>query len=125
MSTTFGPTIAVRGEIRATEDLIIQGRIDGPIFLERAVLVVAESAAVTGDVIAEDITVFGRVTGQLVATEIVDIRAGARVQGRVLAARLVLHPDARFSGRVEPQHVHAAISVARFNQKKRDALTRP
>lgn len=125
MSTTFGPTIAVRGEIRAREDLIIHGRIEGPIFLEQAVLVLAESADVAGDVIAEDITVFGRVTGQLVATEIVDIRAGATVEGRVLAARLVLDPDASFRGRVEPQHVQAAISVARFNQKKRDALARP
>jgi cytoskeletal protein CcmA (bactofilin family) len=121
MSTTFGRTITIKGEIRTSEDVTIEGRMDGPIFGDRSVVVVAASAQVAGDIIADDITVYGRVAGQLVATDIVDVRAGATVHGQVMSKRFILDPEATFTGRVEPQHLEAALSVARFNQKKRDA----
>lgn len=120
MSTTVGRTIAIRGEIRSGEDLTIEGRVDGPIFCERSVVVVAAPARIAGDIIADDITVYGSVTGQLVATDIVDVRPGATVRGQVMSKRFILDPEAAFTGRVEPQHLQAALSVARFNQKKRD-----
>jgi cytoskeletal protein CcmA (bactofilin family) len=120
MSTTVGRTIAIRGEIRSGEDLTIEGRVDGPIFCERSAVVVAASARIAGDIIADDITVYGSVTGQLVATDIVDVRPGATVRGQVMSKRFILDPEAAFTGRVEPQHLQAALSVARFNQKKRD-----
>jgi cytoskeletal protein CcmA (bactofilin family) len=82
--------------------------------------VIAAGAHVSGDVIARDITVFGRATGQLVATEVVDVRARAEVSGRVVSRRFILDPEATFTGRVEPQHLEAAISVARFEQRRRD-----
>ena len=121
MNTTLGKTIAVTGELRTTEDLTIAGRVTGPIFVERAVVVIEATAEIVGDVIAEDITVFGRVRGQLIATHTVDVRAGARVTGCIIAKRFVLDPEAEFNGRIEPQHLTAAVSVARFQQKRRDA----
>ena len=87
-------------------------------------MVVAASAHVTGDIIARDITVFGRTTGQLVATEVVDVRADAQVRGTIVAGRFILHPDARFDGRVEPQHLEAAVRVAKYGQRKRDGTRR-
>jgi cytoskeletal protein CcmA (bactofilin family) len=116
----FGRSIVVKGEVRSSEDLTIEGRVDGPILLEDHALVIAESAHVAGDVVARDITVFGRASGQLVATEVVDVRASAEVSGRVVSRRFILDPEATFTGRVEPQHLEAAISVARFEQRKRD-----
>lgn len=112
----------ISGEVRATEDLTIEGRIDGPVLCEHAAIVVAASAQVTGDIIARDITVFGRTIGQLVATDTVDLRADAVVRGRVVSGRFILNPDARFDGRVEPQHLEAALRFARYEQKKRDAV---
>jgi cytoskeletal protein CcmA (bactofilin family) len=123
MSTTFGRTITVKGEIRTGEDITIEGRIDGHVYGDRAVIVIAESADVSGEIIGDDITVFGRVAGQLVAIDIVDVRAGAAVNAQVMSKRFVLDPEATFTGRVEPQHLQAALSVARFNQKKRDAAS--
>jgi cytoskeletal protein CcmA (bactofilin family) len=122
MSTTLGRTIAVKGEVRTTEDLTVAGRVDGPIYVDKSVLVIEATAAVAGDLIADDITVFGRVHGQLVAADIVDLRAGSAVRGQVVAKRFMLDPDAEFNGRVEPQHLAAALSVAKYQQKKRDAV---
>lgn len=121
--TTLGKSIAIKGELRAFEDLVLEGRVDGPVWCDGS-LVVASSADVSGDVIARDITVFGRFAGQLVATEVVDIRADADVSGRVVTGRFILDDAARFNGRSEPQHLEAALRVAKFNQQRRDAVAR-
>ncbi len=119
--TTLGKTIAIKGELRSFEDLTLEGRIDGPVWCDGS-LVVASGADVSGEVIARDITVFGRFNGQLVATEVVDIRADADVSGRVITGRLILDDSARFNGRSEPQHLEAALRVAKFNQERRDGV---
>ena len=116
-----GRTVVVTGEVRATGDLTLEGRIDGPVSCEGGALTITALAAVTGDVLARDITVFGRVAGQLIATEVVDIRAGSVVTGVVIAPSFILHDGASFNGRVEPNRLDAALSVARFQQKQRDA----
>lgn len=116
----FGKTISIKGEIRSLEDLSIEGRIDGPITCDDGSVVVEPSAEVIGDIIARDITVLGRVTGHLMATDVVDVRKGAVVTGHVMSQRFILNDGADFVGRVEPQHLEAAIRVAKFQQKKRD-----
>jgi cytoskeletal protein CcmA (bactofilin family) len=118
--STLGKTLHIKGEIRAGEDLTIEGHVDGPIFAEHAAVIVSASADVHGDLVARDITVFGRSTGQLVATDVVDIRAEAEVRGHVVSPRLILDPAALFTGRVEPQHLDAAVRVAKFQQRQRD-----
>jgi cytoskeletal protein CcmA (bactofilin family) len=119
--STFGKSLVLRGELRSDDDLTVEGRVVGPITCETASIVVGASADVKGNVIARDITVFGRLAGQLIATEIVDIRPRADVSGQVISSRFVLDEAARFNGRVAPQQLEAALRVARFHQKQRDA----
>jgi cytoskeletal protein CcmA (bactofilin family) len=112
-----GKTLSLKGELRSVEDITIDGRVEGSILCEGCV-VVGASADITGDILASDITVFGRSAGQLTATEVVDLRAGATVTGRVVSKRFILDPGATFNGRVEPQHLEAALSVSKFRQRK-------
>jgi cytoskeletal protein CcmA (bactofilin family) len=121
--TTLGKTLLLRGEVRAHEDLTIDGHVEGPLHCEPGAVTVSASGEVTGDIVARDITVFGRTSGQLIATDVVDVRGDAVVNGTVVAARFILDPSARFTGRVEPQHLEAALRVARFEQRRRDAAT--
>jgi cytoskeletal protein CcmA (bactofilin family) len=116
--TTITRAVTIRGEVRATDDLTLEGRVEGPIWCEHGELIVTASAEVLGDIIARDIVVFGQVTGQIVGTEVVDVRASADVDGRVIARRFILEAGATFRGRVEPQHLDTAIRVARFQQQK-------
>jgi cytoskeletal protein CcmA (bactofilin family) len=120
---TIGKNLQLIGELRAEGDLTVEGRIDGPVICEEGAVVVSAAAQVRGDILARDITVFGTVAGQLVATEVVDVRAAATVTGRVVARRFILDPAAHFDGRVEPQHLDAAVRVARFERQKRDGLS--
>ena len=65
-----------------------------------------------GDIIARDITVFGNIAGQLLATDVVDVRAEATVTGRIVSKRFILNDGAHFTGRAEPQHLDTAFRVA-------------
>ena len=116
----LGRSVVVKGELRTNEDITIDGRVEGSVFCEGGAVVVAASAIVAADILARDITVLGRVAGQLTATDVVDVRAGADVSGAVVSRRFILAEDATFNGRVEPQHLEAALSVAKFRQRKRE-----
>jgi cytoskeletal protein CcmA (bactofilin family) len=115
-----GSTIVIVGEVRAIGDLTLEGRIDGPVLCEGGAVTITAAAVVNGDVVARDITVLGRACGQLIATEVVDVRVGASVDGAVIAPSLILHEGARLQGRVDPNRLDAALSVARFQSKQRD-----
>ena len=118
--STLGKAISVKGELRTSEDLTVEGRVEGPVLCDGCAVTIAPSADVVGDVLARDITVFGRCAGQLVATDVVDVRADAIVTGRIVTRRFILTDGASFNGRAEPQHLEAALRVARFNQQKKD-----
>ena len=114
-----GKTLKIVGEVRATGELVIEGRVTGPITCEDGTVEVAATAVIEGDVIARDITVWGRAAGQLIATDVVDVRPGAVVAGAVIAPRLILSENATLNGRVDPKRLDAALGVARFQQKNR------
>jgi len=116
----LGKTVVLKGELRSSEDITLEGRVDGPITCENAAVVLTPTAIVTGSIIARDITVFGRIAGQLVATERVSIRREAVVTGQVVSKRFVLDDDALFNGRVKPQQLDAVLGIARYERRKRD-----
>lgn len=119
--SVVGKSVVIVGEVKSSEDLTIEGRIEGPVTCGDVAVTVAEGANVIGDIIARDITVCGRSSGQLIATEIVELKATCDVSGHVLSPRFILHNAATFHGRVEPQHLDAALRVAEFRQKRRGA----
>lgn len=118
--TMLGRSLVVKGELHSSEDMTVEGRVDGPITCEGNSVVIANTAEVTGNIVARDITVFGRMDGQLVASEVVDIRANANVSGQVISPRFILEEAAWFNGRVKPQNVEAALRVNRYNLRKRN-----
>src|SRR5690606_4167487 len=81
----FGRSISVKGEIRSSEDLTFEGRIEGPIVCETGAVLVGDGAVIVGDIIARDVTIQGRVEGQVVATDVVDVRAGSVVTAQVMS----------------------------------------
>lgn len=118
--STFGRSLTITGAVQALEDLSVEGRVEGAITSEESAVVVGAAATVIGDIIARDVTVLGTVEGQIIATDVVDIRSGARVVGQIMSKRFIMNDGADVTGRVEPQHLEAALRVARFQQKKRE-----
>ena len=108
--------MTIRGSVECVEDVLIEGRIDGPIWNEHHVVTIGADAIVTGDIVARQITVRGAVEGTLMATGRVDIMDEARVTGRVLSQKLMLADGGLFNGKAEPQHLDAALKVARHRR---------
>jgi cytoskeletal protein CcmA (bactofilin family) len=118
-----GRTLSIRGSVDCVEDVLIEGRIDGHIWNENHVVTVGADASVNGDIVARQITVRGAVEGMLLATGRIDIMDEARVTGRVLCTRLMLADGGMFNGKAEPQHLDAALKVARHRRTEAAART--
>jgi cytoskeletal protein CcmA (bactofilin family) len=113
-----GRTIEIKGNVECVEDVLIEGRVTGHIWNELHVVTVGADAMVTGDIVARMITVRGTVDGTMMATGRVDVMNEAKVTGRVLAPHFMLADGGTFTGKVEPQHLDAALKVARHRRSE-------
>ena len=113
----IGPPLVIRGDVDSDEDLTIEGRVKGAIWSDGRAVIVGVAATVVGEIVARDITVFGAVSGTLVASDVVDIRATARVTGRVVSRRLTVEEGAWLVGTVAPHQLTAAWVVARSRHR--------
>lgn len=97
----FGRSICVKGEITGSEDLTVDGQVDGRIDLPSHVLTVGPNATICADITAKTVMIFGTVLGSVTAHERVEIRRSGSVEGDVTTARLVVQDGAILSGKVE------------------------
>jgi cytoskeletal protein CcmA (bactofilin family) len=97
----LGKTVVIRGEVKGSEDLTIDGHVEGTIDLSENRLTIGPNADVVADLSAKDVLIQGRVKGNIVATGRVELRAGSAVEGDVRALRLAIEENAVFRGKVD------------------------
>jgi len=97
----IGKTVVICGEVKGSEDLIIDGRVEGTVSLSENRLTIGPSANVAADLSAKDILILGLVQGNLVASGRVELRAGCQVEGDIRALRLAVEDNAVFRGKVD------------------------
>jgi cytoskeletal protein CcmA (bactofilin family) len=98
--SVLGADIAIRGDITASADLHIDGRIEGDIAC--AALIQGESSEIVGTVTAQTARLGGRVRGTIAARELVILKS-ARIEGDVHYEALTIEPGASVDGRVAPR----------------------
>jgi cytoskeletal protein CcmA (bactofilin family) len=98
---TIGPSIVVRGEVSGSEDLLVQGRIDGSIALNEHSVTVGGGGRVKANISGRVITIEGEVEGDLDAQEQIVLRGSSKVLGDIKAPRVVLEDGASFRGLVD------------------------
>jgi cytoskeletal protein CcmA (bactofilin family) len=97
----IGKTVVIRGEVKGSEDLIVDGLVEGTVTLSESRLTVGPNANVVADLSARDVLILGKVKGNIVATGRVELRAGSVVEGDVRALRLAVEDNAIFRGKVD------------------------
>jgi cytoskeletal protein CcmA (bactofilin family) len=97
----IGSGLEIRGNITGSEDLQIDGRVDGPISLEGHRLIVGRTGRVNSEVAAQEVIVYGSIHGNLVARDRVEIKKDASVTGDIATARIGIEDGAHFKGRIE------------------------
>ena len=97
----IGKTIVICGEVKGSEDLIVDGRVEGTVNLSESRLTIGPTAIVAANLSAKDILIMGQVQGNLVASGRVELRAGCQVEGDIRALRLAVEDNAAFRGKVD------------------------
>lgn len=100
-TAVIGKSVEIKGEVKGSEDLLIEGRIEGNITLTESRLTIGANARVQANVAARDIVVMGVLEGNIQATGRVELRQGSQVTGDVRTARLSIEDNAIFHGKVD------------------------
>jgi cytoskeletal protein CcmA (bactofilin family) len=123
-SASIGKSIVIKGEVSGSEDLTIEGQIDGKIELRDHILSIGSSGRVQAHIVAKAIVVHGQVTGNLTAAEKVDIRENGSVEGDIVAPRVAIADGAKFRGSVDMRREEPATATDRsLKARKSEALT--
>jgi len=99
-ATRIGSGITIEGEVTSDDEVVVGGvlrgklQVDGPVTVE-------SDGIVEADIGAQSVSIGGQVTGNVVASERVDLLTGGRLVGDVKAARLTIADGASFKGNVD------------------------
>jgi cytoskeletal protein CcmA (bactofilin family) len=105
----IGKALRIEGRIISTETLNIDGSVDGTIEVGDHNLNIGPGAAVKADLIAKTVTISGAVTGNVMASEKVNLQPTGSVDGDITTPRLVMADGAVIKGRVEAQGERKAV----------------
>lgn len=111
----LGASLALRGELAGQEDLVIQGKFEGTIYVSGQCLTVGPEGQVKADVQAARVVIEGSVIGNISARERIEIRRTGRVMGDLVAPGIAIEDGAYVKGSIEilREEVPAAPVFAR------------
>ena len=99
----IGKSVVIKGELNGSEDLTIEGHVEGTIQLKEHVLTIGPNGRIKAQVFAKSVIVLGEVTGNVTASEKVDIRDNGSVDGDIISPRVAIAEGAHFRGSVDMQ----------------------
>ncbi len=99
-STIVGKSVTIRGEITGSEELYLDGKVDGKITLTENRLTIGPNAQVHAELHVHDLVVFGYQEGPVFSTGKVELRQSSVVMGDITAARLSIEENASVRGKV-------------------------
>lgn len=107
-AVNIGKSVVIKGELNGSEDLTIEGQVEGKIELRQNVLTIGANARIKAQVFAKSVIILGEVTGNVAATEKVDIRDNGSVDGDIAAPRVAIAEGAHFRGSIDMQRTGGA-----------------
>jgi cytoskeletal protein CcmA (bactofilin family) len=107
----IGKSVVIKGELNGSEDLTVEGYVEGRVELRDHVLTVGPNGRIKAEVFAKAVIVLGEVTGNVNASEKVDIRDKGSVDGDIISPRVAIAEGAHFRGSVDMQRAGGVKSV--------------
>jgi cytoskeletal protein CcmA (bactofilin family) len=107
--TVLGPDIGIDGDLAATADLHLDGRVDGDI--KCAALVQGETSEIVGAVVAENAHVAGKIKGSIRADTLVILKT-ARIEGDVTYGTLSIEEGAQVEGNFSNRAAEPKLMLA-------------
>ena len=108
----IGKSVVIKGELNGSEDLTIEGHVEGTIQLKEHVLTIGPNGRIKAQVFAKTVIVLGEVNGNVSASEKVEIRDGGSVDGDIISPRVAIAEGAHFRGSVDMQKKAGSSSAS-------------
>jgi cytoskeletal protein CcmA (bactofilin family) len=103
----IGKSVVVKGELSGSEDLYLDGEVEGSIELKGNALTIGPNGRVRANIHARDVVVHGKVEGNIRGTERVELRKSALLHGDIFTQRIVIEDGAFFKGSIDIQKAEA------------------
>lgn len=112
-AASIGQGIRIKGEVSGTEDLFVDGIVEGKLNLAAdCCLTVGPNGNVKADLVAREIIVRGKVEGKVIARDKLQIGSTGEINGEVQTGRLAIEDGATLRGKVEAGKVETARTAA-------------
>ena len=97
----IGHGVEIEGRISSNQDLRIDGKVEGTIEVGDHSVIVGQSAVIAADLVARSILISGSVVGDVTASDRVELKAGASLDGDVKTPRLIVADGAVLNGAID------------------------
>jgi cytoskeletal protein CcmA (bactofilin family) len=116
-TVNIGKSVIIKGELNGSEDLAIEGQVEGKIELRQNVLTIGPNGKIKAQVFAKSVVILGEVTGNVTATEKVEIRDNGSVDGDIAAPRVAIAEGAHFRGSIDMQRTGSKSAESKGEPK--------
>src|ERR1700739_3835270 len=99
----IGKSVVIKGELSGSEDLYVDGTVEGTIQLQGNNLIIGPNGHVHADVSAKAVVIQGKLEGNIRATDRAELRKSAVIVGDIITKRIAIEDGAYFKGKVEVQ----------------------
>ena len=121
----IGRSVVIKGELDGSEDLVIDGHVEGKIELRDHTLTIGANGRIKAQVFAKAVVVLGELVGNIAAAERVEIREAGAVDGDIVAPRVAIAEGAHFRGSIDMQRKDRPAKPAAPPETRAQAPTTP
>ena len=121
----IGKSVVIKGELNGSEDLTIEGQVEGKIELRQNVLTIGPNGKIKAAVFAKSVIVLGEVVGNVTASEKVDIRDNGSVDGDLISPRVAIAEGAHFRGSIDMQRQGSGSGSGKATGDSKAAASTP
>ena len=118
----LGTSVVIKGELSASEDLTLCGHMEGSVRLPDHTLTIGPNAEVKAEILAKAVIVLGSITGNVTATERLDVRATGSLIGDVQSPRLIIADGGTLRGKVQMSVGSTSTSYGGGSLRKVEAV---
>jgi cytoskeletal protein CcmA (bactofilin family) len=99
----IGKSVVIKGELSGSENLYVDGQVEGSIELQGNGLTIGPNGQVRANVNAKSVIVHGKMDGNIRASQSTELRKTAVVTGDIVTERVAIEEGAFFKGKVDIQ----------------------
>lgn len=107
----IGKSVIVKGELSGSEDLYLDGEVEGSIELRGHSLTIGPNGRVRANIHAKDVVIHGKVDGNVRGTDRVELKKSALLNGDIYTQRIVIEEGAFFKGAIDIQKADQKVDA--------------